>query len=244
MRLTVVVAVAVLVGSAVAQLNVGPQGLSAPPINLISLFRFLRDAFNHFMGGDTSVAEEKQATGDVIQTLEDVAKKCLGDDHPCWPWLLDDNASDVQNVGIVEEWGNVFNLTDSRYVVTKWIMAYVAIIIVTSVLTLVIGYPYLITGQTFRSFHSLPFPDHQDSLLLLTWMLGEASGDESCLERVVCLNPERSARYLAVPNIFTSFFSSWVPVRYREQLGRLGDVTQNGLSHTCDQYLCPVLPNL
>ncbi|MPC27644.1 hypothetical protein E2C01_020819 [Portunus trituberculatus] len=188
--------------------------------------------------------EEKQATGDVVQTLEDVARKCLGDDHPCWPWLLDDDGEGDNEEGEEEDGENIFDLAESKYVVTKWIMAYVAIIIVTSVLTLAIGYPYLITGQTFRSLHSLPLPDHQDSLLLLTWLLGEASGDESCLERVVCLNPERSARYLAVPNIFTSFFSRWVPVHYREQLGRLGDVTQNGLSHTCDQYLCPVLPNL
>ena len=112
-----------------------------------------------------------------------MARECLGDDHPCWPWLLDDDNDEGNNQegeapkegedpkeegnkkeGVEQKLeGNIFNITDSRYVVTKWIMAYVAIIIVTSVLSFIIGYPYLITGQTFRSLHSLPLPDHQVS---------------------------------------------------------------------------------
>ena len=70
-----------------------------------------------------------------------------------------------------EEEEEELDYLESKYVVTKWVMAYVSIMIVCGVITLVIGYPYLITGQTFRSLDSglLPSPDHQvnDGCMLL-----------------------------------------------------------------------------
>lgn len=83
------------------------------------------------------------------------------------------------------------------------------------------------------------YDDHlmlQDSLLLLTWLLGETSGDESCLERVVCLNPERSARYLAIPNVISSYLyrysHSWNNIPLSKILPVRNNALKRGAHHT------------
>ncbi|XP_050728006.1 uncharacterized protein LOC127004397 [Eriocheir sinensis] len=362
MRLTVTVVVtAVLAGMAAAQLSLGPNGLSTPPINLVQVISVAREIFNHLFGSSDQ-AKAKEATyvgnriNDKMQDFDKTKAKCQpGED--CWAWL-DEYSNDAildklhlnhghfmtfpgqngdqdkngdgedgngnggngngdggngngdgvngngdgvngngdgvngngngdngngnggdgngngdngngnggdgngngdngngnggdgngagEEEGVTTENPDYLDVVESKITVVKWVLAYVAMIITCSILIIIISVPYLITGQTFRSFDSglVPRVDQEDSMLLLTWLLGEASGDLSCLERVVCLNPERSARYLAIPNVIGSYLHRWVPVRYQEQLQHLTEVTDNGLQYSCQQYSCPVVPEL
>lgn len=56
--------------------------------------------------------------------------------------------------GAVNDSPDYLTNIESKYIVVKWVMAYVAMIITCSILIVIISVPYLITGQTFRSFDS------------------------------------------------------------------------------------------
>lgn len=46
------------------------------------------------------------------------------------------------------------DVLESRYVVIKWVLAYLFVIISCIILILILAIPYLVTGQTFRSLDS------------------------------------------------------------------------------------------
>ncbi|KAK8751965.1 hypothetical protein OTU49_011370 [Cherax quadricarinatus] len=141
----------------------------------------------------------------------------------------------------------------SKSFLNNWKTGYIIFIIISFWLTIIIGTPYIITGETIARRDEeatiLGLIDQQDVLLLLSWLLGEVSNDNSCLERIVCLTPEKSSRYITVSSMIfniASFLRRWVPYspHYVERLQRLNEVTEDGFLQSCQNYSCPTVPEI
>ncbi|ROT71411.1 hypothetical protein C7M84_010287 [Penaeus vannamei] len=105
----------------------------------------------------------------------------------------------------------------TQVVLGKWPLIYVILIVMLFWIILVIATPYVLTGETYGrredDFGANSVVDQQDVLLLLSWLLGEASDDPSCLERVVCLTPAKSSRYIYVSSMIFKLASVQPPSR-------------------------------
>lgn len=56
-----------------------------------------------------------------------------------------------EDEGEEDEDEDYFDVIESNYVIIKWVMAWVGLIITLAVLIVVISVPYLVTGEIFRS---------------------------------------------------------------------------------------------
>ncbi|XP_042224597.1 uncharacterized protein LOC121868263 isoform X2 [Homarus americanus] len=269
MRVSVVVAAMMVVlaasPSAVpgveGQLSLGPSGVSTPPINIVSVFRFLRDLFNAIWYPETVKATKvlpgTQAKFDS-DCEEDENGDCL---MPSEPYTLEtrEDQEVTRDGDIVDLLAITGDLLGDKtgpaelLAAGKWPLAYVTFITITFWLFVLIATPYIITGETITRRDDdagfLGLVDQQDVLLLLSWLLGEASNDKSCLERLVCLTPTKSSRYISVSSMVfnvAKYMRRWVPYsqRFQDQLHHLNDVTQDGYSYTCEKYFCPTVPEL
>ncbi|XP_042224596.1 uncharacterized protein LOC121868263 isoform X1 [Homarus americanus] len=292
MRVSVVVAAMMVVlaasPSAVpgveGQLSLGPSGVSTPPINIVSVFRFLRDLFNAIWYPETVKATKvlpgTQAKSEVNEVTQDdpadpitnntVIEKfdsdCEEDENgdclmPSEPYTLEtrEDQEVTRDGDIVDLLAITGDLLGDKtgpaelLAAGKWPLAYVTFITITFWLFVLIATPYIITGETITRRDDdagfLGLVDQQDVLLLLSWLLGEASNDKSCLERLVCLTPTKSSRYISVSSMVfnvAKYMRRWVPYsqRFQDQLHHLNDVTQDGYSYTCEKYFCPTVPEL
>lgn len=283
--LVVALAAAVAAGSD-AQVAESAKGLGIPPINLVSVFKFVRDIFMFYMyppetssvgpqkREDGAVVEEDQLSNDVTERVAvigfdeegNIVEKfdsfCPEDDSgDCHDRQLEEDedpstttaaAAALAFVPFGE--GEVEDKDATTQVVLgKWPLIYVILIVMLFWIILVIATPYVLTGETYGrredDFGANSVVDQQDVLLLLSWLLGEASDDPSCLERVVCLTPAKSSRYIYVSSMIFKvlhFFQSWLPYsrRVEDLLLRLDDVARDGFSQDCQQYYCPTVPEL
>ncbi|XP_071528389.1 uncharacterized protein [Panulirus ornatus] len=252
MRMTVALTVLIMAATVWvvdAQLTVGPSGLSTPPINLLSVFRFVRDFVMAIMFPDTtSPAKTQPAAKFDSGCVEDGSGACLD---------ASNHLRREEEGGLLlqeeEEEAAEEKTSTSQLVAGKWPLAYITFITITFWLFVLVATPYIITGETYtRSddhVDSNALIDQQDVLLLLAWLLGEASNDKACLERVVCLTPTKSSRYISVSSMVfnvASFLRRWVPYspRYVDLLRHLDDITQDGFSQSCHKYYCPTVPEL
>lgn len=276
------------VGMVHAQLTVGPSGLSTPPINLLSVFRFLRDFVMAIMFPDTTnpakiqpPAKEDPGTPATMKEAQEKVLSSVRDDHTngnivekfdsgcvedgsgaCLDTSThlrregEEGSSSLLQEEEEEEWPQTEaeeKTSTLQLVAGKWPLAYITFITITFWLFVLVATPYIITGETYtRSddyIDSNGLIDQQDVLLLLAWLLGEASNDKACLERVVCLTPTKSSRYISVSSMVfnvASFLRRWVPYspRYVDLLRHLDDITQDGFSQSCHKYYCPTVPEL
>ncbi|XP_071528388.1 uncharacterized protein [Panulirus ornatus] len=284
MRMTVALTVLIMAATVWvvdAQLTVGPSGLSTPPINLLSVFRFVRDFVMAIMFPDTTspaktqpAAKEEPGTPATTKEAQQKVLSFVRDDHTNGNIVekfdsgcVEDGSGaclDASNHLRREEEGGLLlqeeeeeaaeeKTSTSQLVAGKWPLAYITFITITFWLFVLVATPYIITGETYtRSddhVDSNALIDQQDVLLLLAWLLGEASNDKACLERVVCLTPTKSSRYISVSSMVfnvASFLRRWVPYspRYVDLLRHLDDITQDGFSQSCHKYYCPTVPEL
>ncbi|XP_068237933.1 uncharacterized protein [Palaemon carinicauda] len=281
--------VAISLSGAHAQLALGPGGVRTPPINLVSVFRFLRDIFMAYMYPPTPGSELKSKNEDgklipvreekdmgsssekkrVIvmgydtegKVIEKIDTGCLDDSSiDCitteeTPELEDGEASPMNRTGGETTVEDAFEdkTASMQLIVGKWPVLYITLISILFWLIIIISSPYILTGETIArredDASSDSFVDQQDVLLLLSWLLGEVSEDTSCLERIVCLTPSKSARYISLSSMVfnvASYLRRWVPYskRFDDLLGRLEDVTLDGFAQECQNYYCPTIPEL
>ncbi|XP_076057385.1 uncharacterized protein LOC143034922 [Oratosquilla oratoria] len=265
--LLVVVVLAWQGGVARAQISLGPSGLQAAPINLLAVFKFLRQLWQAFnpQNIETAVAETKTSENEVVGNyltgtnaedadaegdliVEKIDRGCLEGDLNC---VLGLENLDLGDYSLLDE-----KTGSAQVVAHKWPLIYVGLI-GTLFFTLVwVATPYVLTGETYNQPEmrddTQPAFNQQDALLLLTWLLGEALEDNSCLERIVCLSPHRSSRYLAVSRMafktarILNSVTDYVPYssRFDDLFLDLEDVTVNGYSNECTPYYCSAFPNL
>ncbi|XP_063595737.1 uncharacterized protein LOC134772625 [Penaeus indicus] len=262
-------------GGSDAQLAVGAKGLGVPPINLVSVFKFIRDIFMFYMyPPETAVAGAQKREDEAVEELQsaDVTERVavIGFDaeenivEKFDSWCAEDEDGEclerqdpsgtASSAAFVAGEGEVEDKDATTQVVLgKWPLIYVILIVMLFWIILVIATPYVLTGETYGrredDFSPNSVVDQQDVLLLLSWLLGEASDDPSCLERVVCLTPSKSSRYIYVSSMIfkvLNFFQRWLPYsrRVEDLLLRLDDVARDGFSQDCQQYYCPTVPEL
>ncbi|XP_064080419.1 uncharacterized protein LOC135197253 [Macrobrachium nipponense] len=289
--------VAISLSGAHAQLAVGPGGLRTPPINLVSVFRFLRDIFMAYMYPPTPGSEVKTTKNDDaklipvrdekdMEAVVEPSKKrvsvlgydtdgnivekfdtgCSDDSSiDCIPKeeeeeeriddALDENLLPMNRTADGTTVADAFEdkTASMQLVVGKWPVLYITLISILSWLIIMISTPYILTGDTIGrredDVSAESMVDQQDVLLLLAWLLGAVSEDTSCLERIVCLTPTKSSRYISVSSMFfnvASYLRRWVPYsqRFDNLLDRLEDVTLDGFAQDCHSYYCPTIPEL
>ncbi|XP_042866463.1 uncharacterized protein LOC122249556 [Penaeus japonicus] len=268
--------VAAAAGGAQAQLSLGQNGLSVPPINLVSVFKFVRDIFMSYMyPPETTEGVQKREDDEELQR-DDVTERVavIGFDaegnivEKFDSWCAEDETGECMErqepgegasaaasaAAFVPGEGEVEDKdATTQLVLGKWPLIYVVLITMLFWIILVIATPYVLTGETYGrredDFGANSIVDQQDVLLLLSWLLGEASNDPSCLKRVVCLTPAKSSRYISVSSMIfkvLNFFQRWLPYsrRVEDLLLRLDEVARDGFSQNCQQYYCPTVPEL
>ncbi|KAK3885729.1 hypothetical protein Pcinc_010067 [Petrolisthes cinctipes] len=233
-------------GGVAAQLALGPGGLATPPINILAVLRLLRQVLGTTLPSTPTPTPTSKVESKCID--EDEEGQCLG-----WEEAEVEEAQTKQDGGEGDELGTFSDLVLSEKLGTtqllmgNWILLYVAFIIVTSIIIIVISVPYIITGETYvsRSLNFQPYQDlisMEDTALILSWVLNETGGGEDCLKRLVCDLPQRSGRYLDYANSVLYFLPrSWLPSQYENQLQRLDQARIEGYSHQCHQFQCPVI---
>lgn len=295
-----VVMVVVPVPGAEAQMSLGPGGFGLPPINIVSVFKFVRDFFLALLSpaaaSPAKISEAKTtevnssspaAVNGTKSTMTNQREEKSGAEATTRePYLADLNDSDDEvtiitvedhEPRIVEKFDAGCEEDDngdcleapspaakdglitpnvaatSAALLGRWPVGYIVFIIICFWITVVISTPYFITGETIarrdEEHTYLGLVDQQDILLLLAWLLGEASHDNSCLERIVCLTPDKSSKYLTVSSMIfkvAGYLRRWVPYspRYVDQLHHLNEVAENGFSQSCHKYSCPTVPEL
>ncbi|XP_066964500.1 uncharacterized protein [Macrobrachium rosenbergii] len=292
--------VAISLSGTHAQLAVGPGGLRTPPINLVSVFRFLRDIFMAYMYPPTPGSElktknddaklipvrdqkdmeavvvppKKQVSvlgydteGNIVEKFDtgctdDSSIDCITkeegaeeDEKEKRIDALEENPVPMNRTGGETTVADAFEdkTASMQLVVGKWPVLYITLISILSWLIIMISTPYILTGETIGrredDVSTESMIDQQDVLLLLAWLLGAVSEDTSCLERIVCLTPTKSSRYISVSSMFfnvASYLRRWVPYsqRFDNLLDRLEDVTLDGFAQECHSYYCPTIPEL
>ncbi|KAK7067305.1 hypothetical protein SK128_003164 [Halocaridina rubra] len=229
--------VAAVSSNANAQLAVGPNGVSTPPINLLSVFKFLRDIFLAYMypkepskqqpkpgiarkpsTENTGVTKQEDEVEGIDTNGNIVERFDFGCDNeteecatPVPEEYLHDAMIRTDHGGVVEE-----KTGSTQLVLGKWPILYIVFIITLFWLLIVIASPYVIAGESIGRREDDLFEnslvDQQDVFLLLAFLLGEVSENNACLERVVCMTPSKSSNYITISSmIFKSakYLQSW-----------------------------------
>lgn len=290
MRLGVILVLLFVFGGTQAQIALGPQGLQTPPINLVAVFRFIRDIvialFTSSPKDGFETTEIK--TNDIIETNEipETRSEVVDEEESSDDNTLSNNISVIgfdeegniveklrENIEEEEESQNTIierfdygvwdeeddaselkTTSSGALVVGTWPLIYLGIISVLFWGLVIVATPYVLTGEPIGRRedivheNSIVNVDEQDILLLLSWLLGEASYDRSCLKRVICMSPVKSSRYIHVSSMIMNVaeFLQIVGVPYSagydELIWSLNDVAQDGMDNSCHMYSCPTLP--